>query len=294
MMARITTARRAIIALGAALAAVVTPAAQADTSTGWGSSVSGQCADHLVYVVPSTLNTASFLPDFLPHGAGTTRIGYQLSLTPGVQVTTVPYNSAWPTTTISYADSYATGIESATRTLAEGAQACPEADVSLFGYSEGADIAAGVVEQIAAGSGPISPERFSSATLMANPSRGYNGAWQAGSAQAGTGLRPAKNYGALAEQVLEICNAGDVVCDTEHVAPTMNEINTPILENSALLRGQIAWDQVAESLGKTNLWTLPAMAMETPAMLVGWLVHFSYLVPGDGVDTGEQFIREHF
>ncbi|WPF66679.1 MULTISPECIES: cutinase family protein [unclassified Corynebacterium] len=254
----------------------------------------GGCASNLVFVVPGSANTASFFPETVPHGAGTTGIAYRLNATPGVSARMIPFNSAWPVGVVSYSDSYAMGLDKAMGIIAREAQACPSARISLFGYSEGADIAAGVVEAINAHRGPVGPERFGSAALMANPSRGFNGALAWGSASPGEALRPVKDYGVLAERVLEICNAGDVVCDTDHVAPTMNAMNTPVLQDSALLRGQVAWDKVVEWLGSAGPATLPAMVAETPGMLVGWAVHGSYLMPGDGLDAGESFLRAHF
>ncbi|MDK8451452.1 cutinase family protein [Corynebacterium mastitidis] len=252
------------------------------------------CAQNLVFVVPGSANTASFFPETVPHGAGTTGIAHRLNATPGVVARMIPFNSAWPVGVVSYSDSYAMGLDAAMRIIAREAQACPLARVSLFGYSEGADIAAGVVEAINAGYGPVSAHRFGSAALMANPSRGFNGALAWGSATPGGALRPVKDYGVLAQRVLEICHAGDVVCDTDHVAPTMNVMNTAVLQDSALLRGQVAWDKVIESVAAAGPATLPAMVAETPAMLMGWAIHGSYLLPGDGLDAGEAFLRAHF
>lgn len=284
-----------LAAVAAAGMAALPVAGAVEMSSSQGSApLDGGCAENLVFVVPGSINTASFLPEEVPHGAGTTRITYQLNATPGVSARMIPFNAAWPTGVISYTDSYATGFNRAKETIVRDALACPNSKVSLFGYSEGADIAAGVVEWIASGQGPVGPERVGSAVLMANPSRGFNGALAWGTAPPGEALRPVKDYGVLAERVLEICNAGDVVCDTMNVAPTMNTINTPVLQDSALLRGQVAWDKVAESIAQAGLGTLPAMVAETPAMLAGWAVHGSYLLPGDGVDVGEAFLRAHF
>lgn len=256
--------------------------------------VDGGCARNMVFVVPGSANTASFFPETVPHGAGTTGITYRLNATPGVTARMIPFNAAWPVGVVSYSDSYAMGLSKAMEIISRQAAVCPDSQVSLFGYSEGADIAAGVVEAINAGRGPVTVDRFGSAALMANPSRGFNGALAWGSAPAGGALRPVKDYGVLAERVLEICNAGDVVCDTDHVAPTMNALNTPVLQDSALLRGQVAWDKVAESIASAGPATLPAMIAETPGMLMGWAIHGSYVMPGDGLDAGEAFIRAHF
>lgn len=188
------------------------------------------CAAHYLVAVPGGANTAEGIPDYVPHGGNVFMTGMLTRLGTGgeIQPLWVSYNST-PFATSEYAKSKAGGLKRARSAVQRLANACPGAKFSFTGYSLGADIAATITSDIAAGRGPIEPERVSGVALFANPHQGGNGAvLSAGTSphsRGSLGSLP-DGYGVLGPRVLEICRGDDLVCSMQEshrglVAPAM-------------------------------------------------------------------------
>jgi len=188
------------------------------------------CAAHYLIAVPGGANTAEGIPDYVPHGGNVFMTGMLTRLGTGgeIQPLWVSYTST-PFATSEYAKSKAGGLKRARSTVSRLANACPDAKFSFTGYSLGADIAATITSDIAAGRGPIEPERVSGVALFANPHQGGNGAvLSAGTSphsRGSLGSLP-DGYGVLGPRVLEICRGDDLVCSMQEshrglVAPAM-------------------------------------------------------------------------
>ena len=192
------------------LSLVATPAqAQAQQS----------CAAHYLVAVPGGANTAEGIPDYVPHGGNVFMTGVLTRLGTGGEIHPlwVSYRST-PFATSEYEKSKAGGLKRARATVRKLANACPDAKFSFTGYSLGADIAATITSDIAAGRGPIEPERVSGVALFANPHQGGNGAVlsRITAPESRGALGELKGgYGELGERVLEICNPRDIVCSTD-------------------------------------------------------------------------------
>ena len=188
------------------------------------------CAAHYLIAVPGGGNTAEGIPDYVPHGGNVFMTGVLTRLGTGGEIHPlwVSYNST-PFATAEYEKSKAGGLKRARNTVSRLANACPNAKFSFTGYSLGADIAATITSDIAAGRGPIEPERVSGVALFANPHQGGNGAvLSAGTSphsRGSLGSLP-DGYGVLGPRVLEICRGDDLVCSMQEshrglVAPAM-------------------------------------------------------------------------
>lgn len=175
------------------------------------------CADNIVIGIPGGGNTVSFLPNTFPQGPYVRDVGENLRATSGGRVIDryVPYHSI-PGGTASYQQARQSGYDQARNLLAQDATQCPQASFSIVGYSMGADVGSHLVHDIALGLGPIPQERLGSAVLIANPHRVVNGVANAGGAPSTMGAfgPMAGGYGVASDRVLEVCRAGDIVCDT--------------------------------------------------------------------------------
>lgn len=207
------------------------------------------CAAHYLVAVPGGGNTAEGIPDYVPHGGNVFMTGVLTRLGTGGEIHPlwVSYNST-PFATAEYEKAKAGGLKRARTTVRKLANACPDAKFSFTGYSLGADIAATITSDIAAGRGPIAPERVSGVALFANPHQGGNGAVLS------TGTSPHSRgslgslpdgYGVLGPRVLEICRVDDLVCSMQEshrglVAPAMRTNlaagRVPLAEFNVLFR----------------------------------------------------------
>lgn len=207
------------------------------------------CAAHYLVAVPGGANTAEGIPDYVPHGGNVFMTGMLTRLGTGgeIQPLWVSYNST-PFATSEYEKSKAGGLKRARSTVRKLANACPNAKFSFTGYSLGADIAATITSDIAAGRGPIEPERVSGVALFANPHQGGNGAvlsvGTSPHSRGSLGSLP-DGYGVLGPRVLEICRGDDLVCSMQEshrglVAPAMRTNlaagRVPLAEFNVLFR----------------------------------------------------------
>ena len=207
------------------------------------------CAAHYLVAVPGGANTAEGIPDYVPHGGNVFMTGMLTRLGTGGEIHPlwVSYRST-PFATSEYEKSKAGGLKRARATVTKLANACPDAKFSFTGYSLGADIAATITSDIAAGRGPIEPGRVSGVALFANPHQGGNGAvLSAGTSpnsRGSLGSLP-DGYGVLGPRVLEICRGDDLVCSMQEahrglVAPAMRTNlaagRVPLAEFNVLFR----------------------------------------------------------
>lgn len=197
------------------------------------------CSAHYLVAVPGGANTAEGIPDYVPHGGNVFMTGVLTKLgTAGeIDPVWVSYRST-PFAATPYKQASATGYNKARATVTRLANACPDARFSFTGYSLGADIAARLTSDIAHGRGPIAPEKVSGVALFANPYQGDNGAVlsHGTSPHACGSLGPLpEGYGELGPRVLEICNAGDLVCN-------MNEAHRGLV--SPAMRTNLAAGQI--------------------------------------------------
>lgn len=253
-----------------------------------------QCPANIVLSIPATANSASFIPEDIPFGLGNLGNFGRLTAHPNTQVKTVPYNASWWTSVWSYNESRDMGIAAAHKILSQQAAHCPNAKFHFYGYSEGSDVASALIDGIAHGRGPISPEQFGSASLIANPTRNPSAPHtnQIGSTNSATGgFFPARDYGMLTDKVRETCNVGDVVCDTTPTAGHLyHEHVRDAMSNTALFRGKFtdnALFKLVQSLSPDT--ALPAF-VEVPASVLGWIIHISSYLAG-GFDQGTRHIE---
>lgn len=229
------------LALGVALAAAPSAVAAAQTGsatvpTGSVVGIPGlsRCSETVAIAVPGGTQSFPGIPSNLPHGGLTTPLAGALE-NRGISTRTIAYD-ATPFLTRGYADSQARGLEVVRAAVREVAEACPESRLSFVGYSEGADIASGVVEDIAAGRGPIPVERLSSSAFLANPDNTPR-SFQTGTAGRGiSGVLGAAEYGVAADRVLNVCAVGDFVCDDRVGGPGIRD-QIKALTHSSALRG---------------------------------------------------------
>lgn len=254
------------------------------------------CPSNIVLSIPATANSASFIPEEIPFGLGNLGNFGRLAAHPGTQVKTVPYNASWWTSAWTYTESRDMGIAAAHRILSEQAAKCPNAKFHFYGYSEGSDVASALIEGISHGQGPISPEQFGSASLIANPTRNVSAPQgrQIGATSSGTGgFFPSRDYGSTTDRVLEVCNVGDVVCDTNPTAGSLYHQHVrDAMSNTALFKGRFvdnALYRLVESMKPET--AIPAL-MEVPASVVGWVIHIGSYLAG-GFDQGTRHIEAH-
>ena len=234
------------------------------------------CAPHIVVNVPGGANTTNNLPERLPVGANTARIGEGLRAKhPGRVIDRyVSYHST-PGGTQSYEQIRNKGYTIARGLIAREAANCPNATFSLVGYSMGADIASRIVNDVAHGRGPVAANRFDSAVMIANPNRSAEGeVEQAGGAPRTDGAfgELPGGYGELGDRVLEICRRGDLVCDTPHSAAPL----TKAFARSAILTGFAPWIQAQATINRLSPQEQAAFYTSLPKLFNGQFIHMSY------------------
>lgn len=244
-----------------------------------------------VYIPPSGSSTLLSNP-LIPHFGG---VHQQVTMNdyPTNIVLTLPYNALWTTGLITYNESRNSGIQSANKALNAIHSQCPGARIHLYGYSEGGDVGAHVVESISRGRGPIPKRVLGSAVFQGNPVRSTVGTHSAGSAQEGRGLFTPAKYGDQAEKVMEVCGVMDVVCNTSNIAPNLYYLYEDYISNSAPLRGKFS---LREAIRRATPEIVLRSGVEVPRSVVGWIVHSTqyYTLSRGARDAGENFIQAHF
>lgn len=217
-----------------------------------------KCTETVGVVVPGGTQTFPGIPSNIPHGGITMPIATMLEAR-GISTRTVAYDAS-PFLTRGYADSQRRGTEVVRGAVTKIAEACPSSKLAFVGYSEGAGIASNLVTDIAAGRGPISIDRLSSAAFLANPFNSPRSV-QVGTAGPGvTGVLGATDYGKAADRTLNVCAAGDWICNDRAVgAGIKNQIKA--LSNSSALRGV---DPSVDAIGVLS---------QAPHLIIGAFAH---------------------
>lgn len=248
-------------------------------------------ANVTVYIPPSGSSTSTYNPA-IPAPGG---IHQQTTMTEHSKnvVLTLPYNALWTTGAFTYNESRDSGVRAANVALRDIHSQCPSARIHLYGYSEGADVGAHIVESISQGRGPIPKDTFGSAAFQGNPVRNTAGTHRAGGAPGGRGLFTPANYGDQADKVMEVCTSGDVVCNTSNIAPNTYYLYEDTISNSVPLRGQIS---LREAVRRADPQVVAHSGLEIPAAVQGWLRHtFGYeTIDQSARNAGEDFIKAHY
>ncbi|NMM90672.1 cutinase [Rhodococcus sp. SRB_17] len=184
-----------------------------------------------------------------------------------------------------YEQSVSMGITNATAMLTDLAARCPDTQVYLGGYSQGAQVISAVSREIGAGAGPISADRFAGAALFSDPTRPAGSPVFAAPSQtapaaapgakgdsvesvqvaatktpAGGGIAPEttgqRSFGKVADRVASFCTAGDLACDTPADAPLARMVANIAGQSSMDAQDPVAiLTSVGTALGQSVIYT---------------------------------------
>lgn len=118
---------------------------------------------------------------------------------------------------LSYSESKSRGDAALRAVLAEFAARCPSSQVTVTGYSQGADSAGDVASSIGCKSDPIPAARVMAVGLVSDPRQGTAGGTVVGPKVDGTGISGPRPDGfcALSSVVAQFCDPGDKYCSTD-------------------------------------------------------------------------------
>ncbi|HEY9312855.1 cutinase family protein [Williamsia sp.] len=184
-----------------------------------------------------------------------------------------------------YEQSVQMGITNATAMLTDLASKCPDTQVFVGGYSQGAQVASALSREIGAGEGPISADRFAGAALFSDPTRPAGSPVFASSSQtapaaapgakgdsvesvqvaatatpAGGGIAPEttgeRSFGKVADRVASFCTAGDLACDTPADAPLARMVANIAGQSSMDTQDPVSiLTSVGTALGQSVIYT---------------------------------------
>jgi pimeloyl-ACP methyl ester carboxylesterase len=152
-----------------------------------------------------------------------------------MQTTYVPYPADFGYTAngTTYANSSARGVEATNAQIRQISAECgPDTDISIVGYSQGAEVAHEVAAEIGDNRGPVPPSRVRGVYLISDPNRSagtglvpgapglrapLNGArTQSGATEVAVGggidSEADTGFGALTGRVVSLCETGDFAC----------------------------------------------------------------------------------
>ena len=215
----------------------IVPAAAAVTSSDVGNALDTQCRSKEVIVIPGGANTFPGIPQEVPHGLLTAEVGIQLDILPDTNVRYVSYQAV-PFLASTYGESFANGYAATQSAINQVVTRCPDSQIAIVGYSEGADVASHVLNDASKGVGSLNEDNFGGASLYSTPHHGAEGAVKDGGAPADAhGVLGALEggYGELAPRVKEFCKPGDIICD---FSEKFNDL-VPILLDANISHGSI-------------------------------------------------------
>uniref|UniRef100_UPI000B0333EA cutinase family protein n=1 Tax=Nocardia lijiangensis TaxID=299618 RepID=UPI000B0333EA len=116
-----------------------------------------------------------------------------------------------------YGDSKATGVEAASRAIADFGRDCPATKFVLAGYSQGADAMGDVAATIGCTGTPVAADRVLAVGLIADPRQGTGGATLVGPPVPGQGIAGPRPSGfcAVSAVTAQICATKDRYCSTD-------------------------------------------------------------------------------
>lgn len=153
----------------------------------------------------------------------------------GYKTKTVSYDAA-PFFLNNYETSVQEGKKIVSQEIKKIVNNCANPQVSLIGYSEGADIASHIVKDITNDKGPIKTNNLHKVVLVANPHHGTQGTIKRGTAaESQNGVLKNFNnqggFGSNAQKVTEICNKNDYVC-SDQAAIKIDFVKNPLLQTN--------------------------------------------------------------
>ncbi|QHE73689.1 cutinase family protein (plasmid) [Rhodococcus sp. ZPP] len=130
------------------------------------------------------------------------------------QVYTLPYMARAFDNGHTYADSKADAVSKATAVLRHYADTCPDAKITITGYSQGSDAAGDLASAIGNDQGPVDADRVLGVALLADPGTGTKGAATVGPKTSGQGIAGPRSQGMgkLSGRVASICDPKDLYC----------------------------------------------------------------------------------
>lgn len=175
------------------------------------------CAKYMAYMLPGTTET-SMTGSTSKDSGMLGNVGEQLKAEFGdeINVVYVPYSASAFDKGLTYNASQKTGVKSAADLIGQ----CPDSEIVLAGYSQGADAMGDIAWHIGNENKPISSDKVRGVALLADPKRGGETA-VGGSAKSGTSIaggRPG-GYGKLANRIKWICGDSDMYCNTTSKNP---------------------------------------------------------------------------
>ncbi|QHE73489.1 cutinase family protein [Rhodococcus sp. WAY2] len=133
------------------------------------------------------------------------------------QVYTLPYMARAFDNGHTYADSKADAVSKATAVLKNYTNECPDAKITITGYSQGSDAAGDLASAIGNDRGPVDADRVLGVALLADPGAGTKGAATVGPKTSGQGIAGPREQGMgkLSGRVASICDPKDLYCSIQ-------------------------------------------------------------------------------
>ncbi|MHA4854759.1 cutinase family protein [Rhodococcus sp. MSC1_016] len=133
------------------------------------------------------------------------------------QVYTLPYMARAFDNGHTYADSKADAVSKANAVLKNYTNECPDAKITITGYSQGSDAAGDLASAIGNDRGPVDADRVLGVALLADPGAGTKGAATVGPKTSGQGIAGPREQGMgkLSGRVASICDPKDLYCSIQ-------------------------------------------------------------------------------
>ncbi|QTJ70609.1 cutinase family protein (plasmid) [Rhodococcus sp. ZPP] len=133
------------------------------------------------------------------------------------QIYTLPYMARAFDNGHTYADSKADAVSKATAVLKNYTDKCPDAKITITGYSQGSDAAGDLASAIGNDRGPVDADRVLGVALLADPGAGTKGAATVGPKTSGQGIAGPREQGMgkLSGRVASICDPKDLYCSIQ-------------------------------------------------------------------------------
>ncbi|MGO1380428.1 MAG: cutinase family protein [Corynebacterium sp.] len=286
-------ALRSMLTAAAATVAVAVVGAPMASAVGFSAGIVAtpaipRCEPNIVVIVPGGGQSSTALPENLPVGAYTSDLGAMLENFGKSTTRTVSYD-ALPFVSTAYSKIQSQGITRTNQLISRTAAECPSSQISLVGYSLGADVASRVAAEIGHGRGPIDADKFGSAAVISSPNRGADSV-EGGSARGGAGVFGALpgGYGEVADRVMDVCAAADYICNSDERTENTRERAEAVTQMTAL-------DQTLTGSSDIRGVDNRSVVAEVPFGLApGQYAHVSSYGGNGGVNPAYGFLTSNF